>query len=165
MISLFKPRFCPQIKSFSLVKRFKSQLPEAESRKPTLEIDPFERSKILNRPISPHLTIYAPQMTWILSIGHRMTGAGLALGMYVGATAIGFGLTTPNEFADMLHSYPILFNMGKVAVSSSLVFHSLNGIRHLFWDTGSFLTLKGVYNSAYVVLAGTVLGTIALMML
>ena len=108
---LLKPRFFPQIKSFSLVQRFKSQLPESESRKPTLEIDPFQRSQFLKRPISPHLTIYAPQITWVVSIGHRVTGAGLAVGMYLGATSFGLGLSTPTEFCDMLHSFPILFNM------------------------------------------------------
>lgn len=34
--------------------------------------------------MSPHLTIYEPQLTWLMSIGHRITGAGLACLVYGG---------------------------------------------------------------------------------
>ena len=108
-----------------------SRLPESESRKSTLEIDAFERSKLLQRPISPHLTIYRPQITWIVSIGHRVTGAGLALGMYFGAISIGLGLTSTTDLVSAIHSIPVLFYTAKVLGASSFVFHSLNGIRHL----------------------------------
>ena len=33
-----------------------------------------------NRPLSPHLTVYKPQITSVLSIFHRITGAGLSVG-------------------------------------------------------------------------------------
>lgn len=38
-------------------------------------------AKRLQRPNSPHLTIYQPQLTWISSIANRMTGVGLSVGM------------------------------------------------------------------------------------
>jgi hypothetical protein len=36
----------------------------------------------LNRPSSPHMTIYEPQITWYASIFHRITGTGLSVGKY-----------------------------------------------------------------------------------
>ena len=42
----------------------------------------FEKQKALNRPLSPHLSIYKPQMTTVLSITHRTTGLALAAGVY-----------------------------------------------------------------------------------
>jgi hypothetical protein len=51
---------------------------DPESRKPTLEIDSFAKSKRLNRPISPHLFIYQPQLTWVLSGLNRATGGAIA---------------------------------------------------------------------------------------
>lgn len=42
----------------------------------------FERQKALNRPMSPHLSIYKWQITMVMSITHRITGMGLAMGVY-----------------------------------------------------------------------------------
>jgi hypothetical protein len=47
---------------------------DPDASKPTLDIDPFKKSARLNRPMSPHLTIYEPQLTWLLSGFHRITG-------------------------------------------------------------------------------------------
>ena len=52
---------------------------EEEARTPTLQVDPFKRSEAFKRPISPHLSIYAPQVTSVLSIFHRITGAGIGV--------------------------------------------------------------------------------------
>lgn len=43
----------------------------------------FEKNARLGRPTSPHLTIYAPQMTSVLSISHRITGVAWHFGMGV----------------------------------------------------------------------------------
>ena len=50
---------------------------DPDASKPTLNIDPFKKSQRLSRPISPHLLIYQPQLTWYLSALHRITGAGV----------------------------------------------------------------------------------------
>ena len=90
-----------------------------------------------NRPLSPHLQIYRPQITSILSILHRMTGVGLA----AGALLLGYWLTSaaygPDTFAqaqDFLASWfgrLVLFGL-----TFALFYHLLNGIRHLAWDAG-----------------------------
>ena len=42
-----------------------------------------------NRPLSPHLTVYRPQVTSVLSILHRITGVGLTLGQMLRLEADG----------------------------------------------------------------------------
>jgi succinate dehydrogenase (ubiquinone) cytochrome b560 subunit len=60
-----------------MTTRFAStNISDPDAKKPTLEIDAFGKSQRLKRPIAPHLTIYQPQMTWLLSASHRILGAG-----------------------------------------------------------------------------------------
>lgn len=119
-----------------------------------------------NRPSSPHLTIYQPQLTWYLSSVHRVSGVMLA-GAFYGVTvayALG-GLTgftiDSNLIAESFHS---LSSGTQYAIKGIAVFpfafHFANGIRHLIWDAGKELNLKGVYRTGYAVLAFTaILGT------
>lgn len=120
----------------------------------------------MTRPISPHMTIYQPQLTWLMSIAHRITGAGTAVGLYSGL--IGYGLAGPRggqENAQLLvdmrraiREAPVpLVAMGKAVVSGPLAYHYLNGMRHLMWDLGVGLSLRGVYASGWAVNALTLL--------
>lgn len=110
-----------------------------------------------NRPLSPHLQIYRPQMTSVLSILHRITGVGLGLGAillvyWVVSTAAG-----PDRFAAaqaLMGSWfgtLILFGF-----SVALFFHLANGVRHLFWDAGYGFELRSAYASGMAVLVLTV---------
>ncbi|TIC01449.1 cytochrome b560 subunit of succinate dehydrogenase [Wallemia mellicola] len=120
------------------------------------------------RPSSPHFTIYQPQLTWLASIGHRVTGVGLSAGIY--AFAIGY-VTLPfvgagfdsQSLIELVQSAPVWFKtLVKAPVAAAFSFHSLNGIRHLLWDTGKFLTLKGAYQSGYAVLGLSAISTIGI---
>lgn len=88
-----------------------------------------------DRPLSPHLTIYEPQLTWLMSIGHRFTGAGLSAGIY--AFGIYYALAQPGHITTDLatwiaHDCPAaLFYLAKYVFAAPFVFHTLNGIRHL----------------------------------
>lgn len=116
-----------------------------------------------NRPISPHLQIYQPQLTWVLSGLHRVTGVAMAGAFYAltctyaASGILGFPLeasTLVSAFAGL----PLFAKIGaKAAMVFPFVYHSLNGVRHLIWDSGKELTLKGVYRTGYAVLAGTAL--------
>ncbi|KAJ1915349.1 cytochrome b subunit of succinate dehydrogenase, Sdh3p [Mycoemilia scoparia] len=120
-----------------------------------------------NRPISPHLTIYQPQITWYLSSAHRITGVAVCGAAYLGC--ISFGLASLTGAADLssmsvassiASSVPTpLLILVKAFVSGTFSFHFFNGLRHLTWDSGRQLTLKGVYNTAYATLAGTAIAT------
>ncbi len=89
------------------------------------------------RPLSPHVFIYRWPLAAILSILHRATGVGLAVGVllltwWVTAAAIGPGAY---EQATGFIGSPIgLFFM--FGFSVALFFHLCNGVRHLVWDAG-----------------------------
>jgi succinate dehydrogenase / fumarate reductase cytochrome b subunit len=106
------------------------------------------------RPLSPHLQVYKPQLTSVLSISHRATGLALSVGMVVLvgwllATAIG-----PEAYADMrgfLGSWIGIVLL--VGWTFSLFFHLCNGVRHLVWDTGHGLDLPTTYATGWAVVA------------
>lgn len=122
---------------------------------------PQVKEQRLRRPLSPHLSIYQPQLTWLMSIGHRMTGTALAMAVY--AFGLTYAVTTPPTgdlvtWVDTNVPGPLM-TVGKVVLASPLCYHSLNGIRHLIWDCGWALSLRGCYYTGWFVNAGTVLGT------
>ena len=115
------------------------------------------------RPLSPHLQVYRPQLTSFMSIMPRASGAVLATGSLLVAlwlVALAAGAAVFNPVADaMQHPFGQLVVFG---YSLALVYHGLNGIRHLMWDLRIGLEIKQVYQSGYIVLGLTVLVTAAL---
>ena len=115
------------------------------------------------RPLSPHLQVYKPQITSVMSIMHRVTGVVLAVGSFVLAAwlvAAAGSQKAYGAFAALAGS-PV----GKLALfafSACLVYHFLNGLRHLAWDTGRGYDIPKVYASGYTVLALSVALTAAL---
>lgn len=116
-----------------------------------------------DRPLSPHLQVYRWQLTMTMSITHRATGIALAVGTLLLTCWLISAALGPANYAGLqrfLASWlGILLLLGW---SWSLFYHLCNGIRHLVWDTGYWLDLKGAYASGYAVLAiSTVLTVIA----
>ena len=113
------------------------------------------------RPLSPHLMIYKPQLTSIMSITHRATGTALALGSLMVVwwiVALATGAEYYNFVQLILTSWfgqLVLFGF-----TVAVFYHLSNGIRHLFWDFGYNLTIEGVHRSGYMVLASTVILTV-----
>ena len=89
------------------------------------------------RPLSPHLQIYRPMLTMMMSIAHRVSGVGNAIGFVLltwWLVAISSGpeaYATVNDFFGSLIGRFLLF-----VFSWGLIHHMLGGIRHLIWDTG-----------------------------
>ena len=110
-----------------------------------------------NRPISPHLQIYAPQITSVLSITHRFTGVSLYLSAILFSAFVisaSFGETTFDLVQSLVGSWvgkTILF-----CITLAVYYHLSNGIRHLFWDFGKGFDLTSVRLSGYAVLAFSV---------
>src|ERR1700754_1769775 len=113
------------------------------------------------RPLSPHLQVYRPQLTTFMSIMHRLTGIGLAVGLlylvcWLVASASGL------ESFDRLQGFNGSF-IGRLllfAWSVAFFYHLLNGIRHLAWDAGWGFELPATYKTGYAVLIGTAALTI-----
>ena len=108
------------------------------------------------RPMSPHMFIYKPQLTAMLSIIHRMTGVGLAAGtlfITVWLLAAAWGPAAFDWVQEFYGSWlGILVLLG---FSVCLFYHLCNGVRHLLWDLGFCLEIEDVYRSGWVMLCAT----------
>ena len=105
------------------------------------------------RPISPHLHVYKPQITSVLSIFHRITGVALTFGLILLVTWI-FTLSLGEKYFEYFSIFIkswfgllILFGF-----TFALNYHFCNGIRHLFWDSGYGYEIETVYKSGFAVL-------------
>ena len=113
------------------------------------------------RPLSPHLQIYRPQITSVLSITHRATGIALAVGtllLVYWLTALAAG---PEAYADARAVLGSWF--GRIVLlgfTLALFFHLANGIRHLFWDAGKGFEIRDVYSSGRAVVVIAIVATI-----
>ncbi|HZD92041.1 MAG TPA: succinate dehydrogenase, cytochrome b556 subunit [Pseudolabrys sp.] len=88
------------------------------------------------RPLSPHLQIYKPMLTMMMSIVHRITGAGLYFGMALLAWWLIAAASGPNAYADFQWFIgTIIGQLVLFGFTWALVHHTLGGIRHLIWDT------------------------------
>jgi len=114
----------------------------------------------VQRPLSPHLQVYKLPLTGLMSISHRITGAGLVVGTLLIAAYLIAAATSEihyNTVMSIATSKP-----GQIIMflwSFALYFHMFNGIRHMFWDTGRFLQKAQAMRTNYVVLLCAVVAT------
>ena len=112
------------------------------------------------RPLSPHLQVYRWQITMTMSILHRATGVAIT----VGAFGLAWWLMAVAAGGEARHSAASRYvsPLGLVALagfSLSLVYHLLNGIRHLSWDAGWGFEIPQFYASGWTVAILTVVLT------
>ena len=114
-----------------------------------------------NRPLSPHLQVYKPQLTTFMSITHRATGIALAVGtlmLVCWLIAAATGESAFDDFQTFLGSAVgslLLFGW-----SYALFYHMCNGLRHLFWDAGKGLEIETAYTTGRIVMGVSILLTI-----
>ena len=103
-------------------------------------------------PISPHLQIYKPQITSILSITHRITGVCLnflIIFVSLWLLSLSLGENIYNYFIEFSNT---LFMKSVMSISIfGLSYHAMNGIRHIFWDFGFFLNNSSALISGIIV--------------
>ncbi len=110
-----------------------------------------------NRPLSPHLQVYKPQLTSSLSILHRGSGVFLSIGTLVllyWLLALAAGPEAYVQAQSCLGSW-----YGQLALfgwTLAFYYHFCNGIRHLCWDAGYGFDIEVAYKSGYAVVAGAV---------
>ena len=115
----------------------------------------------MERPLSPHLQIYRPQITSVLSIAHRLTGVALTLGTLLLTWWLVSAAYGPNAFADAQAFVGSWFGQLLLwAFTFALFYHLGNGIRHLAWDFGWGFELSELRASAIAVLAFAVAGSL-----
>ena len=114
-----------------------------------------------DRPLSPHLQIYRPQLTSVLSILHRLTGVFLVSGAALLCLWLLSAAAGPEYYAwsqwflTSWVGYALL-----AAWSYCLFYHLCNGIRHLFWDAGRGYELETAYATGRIVVAAAIILTI-----
>jgi succinate dehydrogenase / fumarate reductase cytochrome b subunit len=115
------------------------------------------------RPLSPHLQIYRPMLTMMMSIVHRITGVGLYFGIillvwWLSAASISDGyFDFVQGFFGHWFGRLLLFGF-----TWALIHHALGGLRHLLWDTGRGFDLTLVEWLARANLAGSIVLTLLL---
>jgi succinate dehydrogenase / fumarate reductase cytochrome b subunit len=119
-----------------------------------------------NRPLSPHLQIYKPQLTSVLSISHRMTGFALSIIILLSPVIIYFltySADTHQVVISLLQNsfIKLIFSLALFG----LIYHLCNGIRHLAWDAGYGLDLDSSYKSGYIVLGVSISLTLLILLM
>lgn len=105
------------------------------------------------RPLSPHLQVYKPQLTSMMSIMHRGSGVALCAGavlIAIGLLALADGYESWTYFRAQCGTV-----IGKLVIAAfllALVYHWLNGLRHLGWDAGYGLDITKTYTTGKIVL-------------
>ena len=113
------------------------------------------------RPLSPHLQVYRPMYTMVLSISHRITGVALTIGLLLFAWWLLALATGPEAYARAGAFIGSPFGLLILAgFAFAYWYHFCAGIRHLVWDTGRGLEKPQARRSALVVLAATALLTL-----
>lgn len=110
------------------------------------------------RPLSPHLSVYRPIVTMVMSIMHRVTGVMNVGGLLIVVAyllAIALGPESYEAAASFYGAWPVRIVL--VAFTWSLIHHMLGGLRHFVWDTG-----HGYGDVRYTLSWATVTGSILL---
>ena len=114
-----------------------------------------------NRPLSPHLSIYRPQLTSMTSILTRITGNALLISSLLVIWWFLAAATSESYFAyadGLLTSW-----FGDIVMTLSVLglwYHTLAGVRHLIWDNGIGLDIPTAEKMGWACIAGSVVLTI-----
>lgn len=117
----------------------------------------------IQRPLSPHLTVYRPMPTMVMSILHRMTGAAL----YFGTVLLAVWLVAAANSVDAFGFVSWFFNSwpGRVVLFGytwALMHHMLGGVRHFVWDFGFGFEKNFASKMALASAAGSMMLTLAI---
>jgi succinate dehydrogenase / fumarate reductase cytochrome b subunit len=119
-----------------------------------------------DRPLSPHLTIYRPQLTSVTSILTRITGNALLITSLLIVWWFLAAATSPAYFAvvdGILTSF-----LGDLVMTVSLWglwYHTLAGVRHLIWDNALALEIETAEKLGWAVVGGSIVLTLVTLLL
>lgn len=113
------------------------------------------------RPLSPHLTVYKPQITSVLSILNRIFGCFMAVSTPVLVCWLMAIASGPEAYTSLQACFSHWFaKLFLLAWAFAFFYHMSNGVRHLFWDAGQGYDLGTLAKSGYAVLASAVMLTL-----
>jgi succinate dehydrogenase cytochrome b subunit len=105
-----------------------------------------------NRPLSPNIQIYRPQLTSVLSIVNRITG--VALSIYAVALVAWLVAAAAGPWAYATVQGAIASPIGQIALfgcTFAFFLHLCGGIRHLVWDTAHGFELRSIWIASLLV--------------
>ncbi len=115
------------------------------------------------RPLSPHLQIYRWPVTMLTSIVHRVTGVGLGAGALVVAWWLIAAAAGPAAYATFASAAGSWFGqLVLFGFTWALVYHLLNGVRHLVWDAGKGFEKHRAERASLLVIVASVVLTAAI---
>jgi succinate dehydrogenase / fumarate reductase, cytochrome b subunit len=123
-------------------------------------------SRPVSRPLSPHLQVYRPMLTMMMSITHRITGVALFFGSILFVWWLWAAAHSDSYFALVQAFFASWF--GRLILFGftwALIHHMLGGLRHFLWDVGKGFELRTVENLARLNLIGSIVLTILLWVL
>ncbi len=117
--------------------------------------------KLVRRPLSPHMQVYTPQLTSLLSIMNRVTGLAISAGTVLMVWWLVAASSGPSAFSTVqgFIASPLgLFML--FGWTASLFYHFFGGLRHLAWDAGYGYDLPQTHASGWAVVIATVVATV-----
>lgn len=121
---------------------------------------------MINRPLTPHLTVYSSQFTSKYSIWHRITGLVLVsmLVFYLNVFKVNFLVykSLMNNYSCL--NYLLIQNIFIVNSVFIFSYHLLNGIKHIKWDLGYTLIIKTIFNF-YIIMSVSLFYVVIILML
>ena len=117
--------------------------------------------KLVRRPLSPHLQVYSPQISSVLSIMNRVTGVAVSVGTLLLVWWLAAAASGPAAFARVQGFIGSWFGLFVLfGWTASLFYHFFNGLRHLAWDAGFGFSIEDTHKSGWAAIIATVVATI-----
>ena len=117
--------------------------------------------KRVERPLSPHLQIYRPQLTSMTSILTRITGNGLIVGTVLAVWWLLAAALGGEAFSTANAVLTCWFGDLVMTLSAwALWYHYLAGLRHLWFDAGRGLDIAAAERLGWAVIGGSVVLTL-----
>ncbi len=115
----------------------------------------------VRRPMSPHLQVYKPQLTSVLSIANRATGMAITAGTLMMVWWLVAASEGPRAYAHVQwFASSVLGILVLAGWTAALCYHTFAGLRHLAWDAGYGYDLPSVHLSGRVTVIATIAATI-----
>lgn len=122
-----------------------------------------EARRVMERPLSPHLSVYRMMINMVMSMMHRLTGAALYFGTLLLAAWLVAAAMGERQYAMVndLFGSPV----GKLILFGytwAILHHMLGGVRHFIWDTGRGFQIWQVNLLSWLTILGSVSLTVAI---
>lgn len=112
------------------------------------------------RPTSPHLTIYRPQISSVLSIFHRITGATLFCTLSIVTWMFILHVFGIMDLGYMSNICTCLLRASAYCIIFTFFYHISTGIRHLIWDCGHAMSKRGLHISGWIAISSAIIATV-----